>query len=184
MPVEDRSDEDLLCAATREPMAFGEFYRRHERALVVFFMRRTRSAELAVDLTAESFAATLASVARFEPRGEGSATAWLFGIARHVLARSVRRQQVEDRARRRLGMAPLALTDELIERIDASASSPSADELLAELPAAQREALEARVVDERDYADIAAELRCSEAVVRQRVSRALQRLRARVEEAP
>ena len=54
--------------------------------------------------------------------------------------------------------------------------------MLDELPAAQREALTARVVDERDYRDIAAELECSEAVVRQRVARGLKTLRTQMEE--
>src|SRR3954447_19926164 len=111
-----RSDEDLLRATAHDPPAFAELYRRHERAVVLYFLRRTGSAELAADLTAETFAATLASVKRFEPRGEGSGTAWLFGIARHVLARSARRRRVEDNARKRLKMPPLALTDELLER--------------------------------------------------------------------
>ncbi|MGO9763978.1 MAG: sigma factor-like helix-turn-helix DNA-binding protein [Solirubrobacteraceae bacterium] len=39
------------------------------------------------------------------------------------------------------------------------------------------DALRARILDERDYAQIARELRCSEAVVRKRVSRALRTLR-------
>lgn len=177
-----RGDEDLLGATAHDPLAFGEFYRRHERAILHFFLRRTRSAELAADLTAESFAATLASAERFEPRGDGSATAWLFGIARHVYARSVERQRVEDRARRRLGMPPLALTDELLDRVESAAGAENAEALLAELPAAQREALQMRVVDEREYDDIARQLRCSEAVVRQRVSRGLRTLRARTEE--
>jgi DNA-directed RNA polymerase specialized sigma24 family protein len=43
-------------------------------------MRRTRDAELAADLTAETFAAALAARARFDP-GRGSASAWLFGLA-------------------------------------------------------------------------------------------------------
>src|ERR1019366_4369522 len=40
---------------------------------------------------------------------------------------------------------------------------------------------QARVLDERDYEEIAAELRCSEAVVRKRVSRALRTLRTGLE---
>jgi RNA polymerase sigma-70 factor (ECF subfamily) len=38
------------------------------------------------------------------------------------------------------------------------------------------------VLAERDYAELAAQLRCSEAVVRQRVSRGLRRLRSVLEE--
>jgi DNA-directed RNA polymerase specialized sigma24 family protein len=53
---------------------------------------------------------------------------------------------------------------------------------LAELlPEDQLGALRARIVDERDYSEIATDLRCSEAVVRKRVGRALQTLRAAME---
>ena len=51
---------------------------------------------------------------------------------------------------------------------------------LAGLPEEQRRAIHARVVHDREYAEIAGELRCSEAVVRQRVSRGLRTLRARL----
>ena len=51
------------------------------------------------------------------------------------------------------------------------------DELLAGLPSEQAEAITARVIDDHTYPDIAAEIGCSEAVVRQRVSRGLRTLR-------
>jgi RNA polymerase sigma-70 factor, ECF subfamily len=46
-----------------------------------------------------------------------------------------------------------------------------------QLPADQRAAVRARIIEERGYAEIAAGLRCSESVVRQRVSRGLARMR-------
>ncbi len=46
----------------------------------------------------------------------------------------------------------------------------------------ERDAVRARVVDERTYASIAAEMRCSELVIRKRVSRGLARLRKSLEE--
>jgi RNA polymerase sigma factor (sigma-70 family) len=129
---------------------------------------------VAADLTAETFAAALAGAHRFRPR-RGPAVAWLFGIARNTLAVSKRRGRVEARARRRIGTPPLVLTDGLVERIEAM--SGAALELFEELPAEQQHAVRARIVEERDYADIAKDLRCSEAVVRKRVSRGLARLR-------
>ena len=51
------------------------------------------------------------------------------------------------------------------------------EEWLRELPAHEADALRARILEERDYAEIAGRLRCSQAVVRKRVSRALVRLR-------
>lgn len=173
------SDEDLLLATRREPEAYGAFYRRHEEAVVRFFLRRVEDPELAADLTAETFAAALLSSRRFRRRAE-PARAWLFGIARNTLSASLRRKRVAARARRRLSLPPLSLSEDLLERI-AALSDPAVD-LVDELPDAQREALHARVVEERDYADIAGQLRCSEAVVRKRVSRALSTLRDQAEE--
>jgi RNA polymerase sigma factor (sigma-70 family) len=179
-PVWDETpDESLLASARAEPGAFGAFYRRHEDRVLSYFLGRVGDAEVAADLTAETFAAALASAHRFRPRKK-PAVAWLFGIARNNLAMSRRRGRVEDRARRRLGMAPLVLTDEMVERI--AAVDRTALELVDELPGDQREAVRARVIDERDYPDIAKDLRCSEAVVRKRVSRGLGTLRARLEE--
>jgi RNA polymerase sigma-70 factor (ECF subfamily) len=77
-------------------------------------------------------------------------------------------------------MAPLVLTDEVIERI--SDLDHTALTLVDDLPAEQQAAVRARVIDERDYPEIAKDLRCSEAVVRKRVSRGLGSLRARMEE--
>ena len=167
------TDDELLRAARREPAAFGEFYRRHEEQVLRFFMSRVGDAEVAADLAAETFAAALSGLARFSAR-RGPAAAWLFGIARNTLAMSQRRGRVEARARRRMGMPPLELTDDLLERIDALGP---ALELVRDLPPRQQEAVRARVIDERDYEEIAKDLRCSEAVVRKRVSRGLARMR-------
>lgn len=176
----DATDEALLRATACRPEAFGEFYRRHEAAMLVFFVRRTRDAETAADLTAEVFAAALQSAHRFRP-GPQPAVAWLYAIANHKLASSRRRGRVADRARRRLGMEPIVLTDENLERVEALADAQRAgavvDRLLDDLPADQREAIRLRVLDERGYDDIATELRASPAVIRQRVSRGLTALR-------
>jgi DNA-directed RNA polymerase specialized sigma24 family protein len=98
---------------------------------------------------------------------------------------SIRRGQVEDRARQRLGMPARALTDRDLERIEELVDVErglDAQALVADLPPEQREAVLARIVHERDYRDIAAELKVSDAVVRQRVSRGLAVMRARLEE--
>jgi RNA polymerase sigma-70 factor (ECF subfamily) len=183
---DDQSDDELLVATRREPNAFGAFYRRHEDAVLRFFLGRARDPELAVDLTAETFAAALVSVRRFRP-GPAPARAWLFGIARNVLAMSLRRRRVDDQARRRLHLPPLLIDDELLERVEELRGVEAESELrerVEELPDDQRYALRARVVDEREYADIARELRCSEAVIRKRVSRALGSLRHQLGDTP
>lgn len=178
----ERSDAQLLSACAEEPEAFGLFYRRHATVVLAYLRGRTGRTDLAADVCAETFARALERAAEFdETRGPGRA--WLFTIATSVLIDSARRGQVEARARRRLGMPPRALTDADIERIEELIdvrSGPSQESLVADLPPEQRDAVLARIVEERSYTEIAIELEVSEAVVRQRVSRGLSTLRARL----
>jgi RNA polymerase sigma factor (sigma-70 family) len=174
-------DDELLARSARDPAAFGAFYERHERLVLGFFMRRLRDPELAADLAAETFAAAFLGARRFRREG-APASAWLIGIARNILSQSVRRARVEDRARRRLGMEPIFLDDELLERITRIGGDERAEALLRRLTPDQSVAIRARVFEEAEYGEIAARLRCSESVVRQRVSRGLAVLRRIYEE--
>lgn len=178
--ADHRTDSTLLVAARKDPDAFAVLYRRHVDGLLRYFRRRGPNAEQALDLTAETFAAALDSIDRYRP-GPEPGVAWIYGIANNLLAQSARRGRIEDSARRRLNAEPLLVTDEGIATIEAIATSADEHDLLAsalaELPAGQRDAVLARLVDERDYSDIATDLACSEQVVRQQVSRGLTRLR-------
>jgi RNA polymerase sigma factor (sigma-70 family) len=159
-----------------DAVRFAAFYRRHEDAVLGFFLKRIGSAELAADLTAETFARALEGRKRFDPR-RGDAGAWLFGIARNLLSRSLERGRVEDDVRRRLGMQPLELGDAALARIDELGDDPAL-RALADLPDEQARAVRGRVIDEYGYDELAQQLECSESVVRQRVSRGLRALRA------
>jgi RNA polymerase sigma factor (sigma-70 family) len=161
--------------------AFGEFYDRHVASVLAYFRRRTGDAELAMDLTAEAFARAL-EARRGRELLSGEASGWLFTIAHNLLVDSYRRGQVDDRARRRLALDPLVLTDDGLQRVGEAVDRGESElcRLLAELPPAQREAIEERVFEEKSYPEIAAALRCSESVIRKRVSRGLATLRARI----
>jgi len=181
----NRTDEELLAETASNPEAFGAFYRRHEKSVLLYFLRRTASPEVSADLTAEVFAAALESSKRFRA-GKAPAAAWLFGIAKNKLAASQTRGRVEERARKRLGAEPLLLTDEAIERVeqlaDQARESESLSAMLDDLPPDQREAIRRHVLEELPYNELSKELRCSEAVVRQRVSRGLRTLRLQAKE--
>jgi RNA polymerase sigma factor (sigma-70 family) len=175
------TDAELLAAASSDPEAFGRFYDRYEAAVAGYFMRRTAFSEIAADLTAEVFASALAGAPRYRPKTP-TAAGWLFAIAHNTLAQSRRRGQVEARARRRIGVGRIELDDGSLARLVADDGERWVIEMLNELPAAERDAVRARVLDERDYGDIARELRTSELVVRKRVSRGLGRLRKEMEQ--
>jgi RNA polymerase sigma factor (sigma-70 family) len=177
-----RSDQELLRRAlTTEPEAFTVFYERHVDVVLAFLRRRTSSPEVAADLMAETFAAALLALhANTEPEQLEVPVAWLLGIARNKLFESYRRGRVEAAAREKLGLEPLVLNDSDLALVDELSESDLVNQLADLLPADQLQALRARVIDEREYDEIARDLDCSEAVVRKRVSRALSTLRARV----
>jgi RNA polymerase sigma factor (sigma-70 family) len=177
MPGPDATDEQLLVA--RDAASFELFYVRHVDAMLGFFARRTFDAEMAADLCAETFAAALASRHRFRPGGP-PATAWLFGIGAKKLADAQRRGYADMRARRRLGMERIELSDQVIARIERLGEGDETRALMERLPPEQRAAIAAHVVDERPYGEIAGELQTSEAVVRKRVSRGLATMRQRM----
>jgi RNA polymerase sigma-70 factor (ECF subfamily) len=176
------SDAALLAATDSDPLAFAAFYDRYERPLVAYFVARTRDVELAADLTAEVFASVLEHAEDFDSTRSSAdnAAPWLFAIARNTLLKSLRQGRVIAAARQRLGMAePFGLEDDGYARIEALASiETELGPVIAALPSEQRVALLARVVEERDYGEIAQQLQCSELVVRKRVSRALAALRS------
>jgi RNA polymerase sigma factor (sigma-70 family) len=183
MPEDRRPDQSLLRAARDgDGQAFGAFYRRHRSLVLAFLRRRTGNTESAADLLAESFAAALVAVLDDDRPLPDEPVAWLLTIARNKLLDSLRRGQVEQSARERLALEPLAIDDEDLARVeDLACSTDVAGSLASLLPPEQFEALSARIFEERDYTEIAGELRCSEAVVRKRVSRALQTLRGAME---
>jgi RNA polymerase sigma-70 factor (ECF subfamily) len=186
MSMWERTDAQLLASAHVDPEGFGVFYRRHERAIFLFLVTAVGRGDLAVDLAAETFARALESRAGFDEE-RGTARNWLFGIARHVLAASLQRGRVDDDARVRMGMRALTLDERLVASVEELAGADDdapAEDLLAVLPSDQRDAVRGRVVNERPYGELARELRCSEAVVRQRVSRGLASLRRALEGSP
>src|SRR5215207_8419941 len=104
----ERDDDALLGAAKAgDGEAFAAFYRRHGDLVLAYLRRRVADPEQAFDLAAETFAAALVSLRRYEP-GRGPAAAWLLGIAHNKLLESLRRGRVEAAARRRLRLEPIA----------------------------------------------------------------------------
>jgi RNA polymerase sigma factor (sigma-70 family) len=177
MHESDVNDAQLLSA--RDAASFELFYCRHVEPVLGFFARRTRDPELAADLCAETFAAALSSRHRYRPEA-GAAAAWLYGIASNKLADAQRRGHAERRARRRLGMERIELSDDDLARIERLGEAGEARVLMQRLAPDQRDAIALHVIEERPYDQIAAELETSEAVVRKRVSRGLAAMRERM----
>src|SRR4051812_37044449 len=138
------TDDELLSA--RDAASFELFYCRHVDPLLGFFVRRTRDPELAADLTAETFAAALASRRRYRPEA-GPAAGWLYGIGMKKLADAQRRGYAEMRARRRMGMERIELDEDDYARIEALGAAEPALGLVERLAPDQREAITAHVLE-------------------------------------
>jgi RNA polymerase sigma factor (sigma-70 family) len=143
--------------------------------LLSWFRRETKTRDEASDLWSETWARVVASRSRIRGDTRAEHTAFVYTIARNLLADWRRRGLVERRALAQLGIEPLRMTGD--------EDSPDVDALrhLEQLPPDQREAVRLRVVEELDYDEIAARTGATEPAVRQRVSRGLKWLRNRVE---
>lgn len=181
--LESRTDEQLLADAQRPGDSFAVLYRRHVGDVIRYFARRGADAAQAADLTAETFAAALLARAKYRPE-RGEVRGWLFGIAANKLADSRRRWVREDRARRRLGLERprLAAADVEEYEILRGAYDGQLQAALRDLPPAQRDAVQARVVDELSYEAVGQRLGVDVVTARQRVSRGLAGIRNQTEE--
>jgi RNA polymerase sigma-70 factor (ECF subfamily) len=180
--------ESALRRSRNDPQAFTSFYDAHADGVLRFFARRTYDVEIARDLTAETFAQAFRGRDGFRGHGEVEAAAWLYGIARHLLTRYIRRGIVERKALRQLGIELPELDERDIERVVELAGLAELHDAVAgafgQLQPEQRDAVQLRIVDEQSYAEIAERLGISEQTARARVSRGLRQLAATLDAVP
>jgi RNA polymerase sigma-70 factor (ECF subfamily) len=174
-----RGDAELLASSVHDdPEAFGVFYCRHVDRILAYFWSRTGDPDDASELTAETFAVALSALDRFNP-SKGTPTQWLYGIASRQLRTFWRRNQISDRARRRLEIqTPLTATTgwEDLEAAEARLDGDRITGALDRVPVTNREAVRLRVVERLGYDEISQRLGCSPGAARVRVLRGLRRL--------
>lgn len=164
---------------------FEAFYREHVENVQRFVARRIGDRERAADLTAEIFLAAIDSAHHYRPR-RGEPRAWLFGIARTLLA-SERRQ----RGRERIGQERLrgsVLLDEedaarMDARLDAAAQARHLYAAMDRLSEVERAVLELVAIDELTVAEAAAAAGVRPVTARVRLHRARRKLRSELEDA-
>jgi RNA polymerase sigma-70 factor (ECF subfamily) len=84
----DAAREQALIAETRtNPDAFRPLYRHYFPRVYAYVAYRVGSQADAEDIVADVFLQVVRSLGRFEYRGEGAFSAWVFRIAHHRLAR-------------------------------------------------------------------------------------------------
>ncbi len=168
-----------------DPDVFEAFYREHVEDLQRFVARRVGDRERAADLTAEIFLAAIDSAHRYRPRS-GTPKAWLYGIARALVAND-RRRRGRERAREERFRGSALLDEEdaarMDARIDAAAQSRHLYEAMDRLPEAERAVLELVALDEFAVAEAAAAVGVRSGTARVRLHRARRKLRAELEAA-
>jgi RNA polymerase sigma factor (sigma-70 family) len=172
-----RAREPLLARSVDDPAAFAAFYEHYVRRVSVYFVRRVLDPETAVDLTAETFALALEHRRQFRGDNAQQEQGWLFAIARSLLHAYWRKGRIERAAVARLGIERPSLGTEDIECLHREAVIEALRGRLAEALDAvrpeQAAAIRARVLEEREYAEIAAACETTPDVIRARVSRGL-----------
>ncbi|MFC3980532.1 RNA polymerase sigma factor [Streptosporangium jomthongense] len=173
----DVPPEDLR-QTMRDPEAFEVFYRRHVERVSRFVARRMTDPHTVDDLTTEVFLAAVDAANTYRP-DRGSQEAWLFGIARNVVASELRRAARElHKNGRAAGRRPLDDDDiaRLEERIDAERATRPLLAAIERLPKGLRAVAELVDVDGLSVTDAATALRIRVATARVRLHRAHRRL--------
>jgi RNA polymerase sigma factor (sigma-70 family) len=171
-PPIDEPDVFLVGRALREPEAFASLYMRYVEEISRFCHLRLHDEEAARDATQQIFAQALAGLPHY--RETGQFRAWLYTIARHVLA---------DDTRARRTTVPL---EAIAETIDPRATPEETTasgwdrravlEAVARLPDDQRTAVELRLAGLRGP-EIATAMGRSHDAVKKLQLRALEKLR-------
>jgi RNA polymerase sigma-70 factor (ECF subfamily) len=149
-------------------------YDRYALRLVRYLREQGASEDVALDAVQEAFARLIVHRRRVRLAEDRSLWPWLAVTGRNLLRDWQRRGVVEARARHRLGIsiAPDESADALT-RLDAIRQGSPLRVALERLSPEQRTAVAARVIEERDYPEIAEATGASEETVRRRVSRGL-----------
>jgi RNA polymerase sigma factor (sigma-70 family) len=169
-----------------DPTAFEAFYREHVDAVERFVVRRVRDPHRAADLTAEVFLAAIESADGYRP-SRGTRVAWLYGVARNVLAADRRRQGRELDAATRFGGRRLLDEDDIArleERIDAEVRAGELCIALEHLSEGERAVVELVSVDGLMVEDAARALGIRPVTARVRLHRARRRLQHRLGSSP
>jgi RNA polymerase sigma factor (sigma-70 family) len=161
-----------------DPAAFEAFYRAHIDAVERFVVRRVSDPHRAADLTADVFLAAIESADGYRP-SRGKPVAWLYGVARNVLAADRRRHGRELDAAQRFNGRRLLDEDDIVrleERIDAEVQAGELYLAMDRLSEGERAVLELVSMDGLTVQDAARALGIRPVTARVRLHRARQRL--------
>jgi RNA polymerase sigma-70 factor, ECF subfamily len=178
-------DADLLRqSAAGDGSAFESFVGRHEASVYRYLHTLTQDARDAEDALQDAFVAAWRGAAGFH--GPGSARSWLLSIARHALHRLHRRRVGEPErfvALEDLGLqAGWGVDDSPLDRLTELEDRARLARALDCLPAAERETLVLRDLEELSGDEVARMTGVTLAAMKSRLHRARLRLAAALKE--
>ena len=172
------AERRLIEASQRDRNRFGQLYERYFDRVYAFAITRTRDRTAAEDVTAETFRRALQNLCHFQWRGVPF-SAWLLRIAANA-ASDLLRQEARHTP---LDSLPEDEWEPWETRLIEVEQRTRLIELVRRLPKDQRRVIFMRFVDRRRNREIAQAIGRSEGAVKALQFRALQNLRAWVEEA-
>lgn len=172
------TDQDLLRRMlVGDEEAFTTLYRRWQRSIYRFALQMSGSVAVAEDVTQEVFMALIRQSQDYDP-ARGPVAAYLFGIARNLVRRSVKNEgsyvtmgddpQVEENPSSEL----LINRDGPLEEFRRNETVATVWQAVQSLPAHYREVVVLCDLNELRYSDAASILGCSLGTVRSRLHRA------------
>jgi len=167
----------MVRSAQGDAGAAAELYRRHATAVYRFVWASSGSESDAADVLQETFMTVLERRSSFDPQ-RGSCTAYLCGVARHLLYRRFDqrcepRSDVDELAEQSAAIPPLPPPHDQLERAQALQRLQSA---IRALPPHYRDVLILVELQEMSYADAAAIVGIELGTVRSRLARARTKL--------
>jgi RNA polymerase sigma factor (sigma-70 family) len=164
-------------AAWDDPDRFEALFHRHAPRIQRYVVRRLGQ-HAADDIVAETFLDAFRRRKSYD-MSYADALPWLYGIATKLIGRHRRDEVRLYRALARTGadLVTAPFSDRVDERVSAAAAGPRRARVLAELPAAYRDALLLVAWGDLSYEEAATALGVPKGTVRSRLSRARTALR-------
>jgi RNA polymerase sigma-70 factor, ECF subfamily len=169
-------ERQLIEAAQRDPVHFGELYERYFERVYAYVAKRVGSRHEAEDVTSDVFHRALENLSKFEWRGVPF-VAWLYRIAANCM--SDRWQRTNRESGDPLPDDAASVNAQDFAEVERRAML---SQYVAELPEIQRRVILGRFVEQKSIREIATQLRRTEGAIKQLQFRAIHSLRARMDE--
>jgi RNA polymerase sigma-70 factor (ECF subfamily) len=167
-------DHDLLRRALAgDEASFTTLYRRRQGCVYRFALQMTGRPSLAEEITQEVFLTVIRDAGRFDPT-RGAFVAYLYGIARNHVMRSLERERVNVPIDDELdsGGSPWTAREDTLGDLTRGETIESVRQAVLALPANFREAIVLCDLHEMSYVEAASAMGCLVGTVRSRLHRA------------